>query len=219
MKIFISYSMADKIIAGQIKEIIENYEIECFIAHDYDDIVPGSEFEKEIQENIKAAEYFMPLHTNNFVLSYWCQQECGIAIAHGKTIIPLIPDVGGVDPVGFYKKYQGVRIKTHNISSSVKYLLITKGLIPDDNSDEIEKRMMLFETSGSWSEAAKSTRSLLELEDAFGKADILRIVDTVLRNDQILSSFAAQPHLKSFIKRHADIISKDQLLKFLEATK
>jgi hypothetical protein len=217
VKVFISYSTADKIIAGQIKESIENHGIECFIAHD--DIVPGSEWEKEIQANLEATEYFMPLHTSNLVSSFWCQQECGIAVAHNKTIIPLIPDVDGVDPVGFCKRYQGIKIKTHNIPNSVKYLLITKGLILDDNSEEIEKRMMLFEASSSWADAARSTRSLFELENSFGKADILRIVHTVLSNGEILYSFDAQPHLKRFFMKHAGIISKDHLQKFLEATK
>lgn len=217
MKIFISYSQNDKVLAGELKRQFEAFGIDCFVAHD--DITPGSEWEREIRANLESADYFMPIYTVDLMQSYWCQQECGFAVARDKKIICLIPDTNGIDPVGFCSRYQGVKIKVSNIAKTIKRLLIEQGLIEDNNTDEIEKRIMLLEHSSSWADGGRNIRSLLELEPSLARADILRIIDIVLNNDEILSSFDAQPSLKSFFKRHAAIIEREKLERFLDATK
>jgi len=135
MKIFISYSKDDKRIAGELKKYFEHYEnIECFIAHD--DIKPGTKWEEDILSNLSDADYFLPLQTVNLIKSYWCQQEAGIAFNREIKIIPLIPDVDGIDPVGFYAKYQGFKIKVSDLSSSVKKFLIKENVIVDEDFEE-----------------------------------------------------------------------------------
>ncbi|MBF0217743.1 MAG: toll/interleukin-1 receptor domain-containing protein [Candidatus Omnitrophica bacterium] len=213
-KIFISYSTKDKDIAGELKRSFEDYDvIECFIAHD--DIVHGSEWEKEILDKLQVARYFMPLQTDNLTQSYWCQQESGIAYAKGIKIIPLIPDDGGTEPVGFYAKYQGFKIKVNDLRMSVKLWLIKEGIIQQDNSEELEKRMIIFSSSDSWSEAAENTRSLLELEECFVLGDVLRILDIAISNDQIWCSYAAKPILKKLFVKYATHIPREKIEKFL----
>jgi hypothetical protein len=213
-KIFISYSMQNKEIAGDLKRYFEEHsDIECFIAHD--DIVSGSEWEKEIIRNLESADFFMPLQTEQLTKSYWCQQEAGFAFAKGTKIIPLIPDQDGVEPMGFYKRFQGLNIKTKDLRSSLKIWLIKEGIIADDKSEEVEKRMLVFDKSGSWTEAADNAQSLLELEEHFTNGDILRIVEITLKNDQIRSSFDAQKLLKKFFMKYTSIISKTQIEELL----
>ncbi|RJQ50599.1 MAG: toll/interleukin-1 receptor domain-containing protein [Nitrospiraceae bacterium] len=213
MKIFISYSIHDKEIAGALKKYLEEHDdIECFIAHD--DIPYGSEWEEDIISNLKSANYFMPLQTEQLTKSYWCQQEAGFAVAKGIKIIPLIPDEGGVDPVGFYKRFQGFRVRNDDLRSSVKKWLIKEGIITD-NSEEIEKRIMVFDKSNSFLEAEDNARSLLDLSEHFTEGDILRIVEITLKNDQIKNSFNARKHLKKFFMRHSTIIPKKQLEELL----
>lgn len=211
MKIFISYSQEDKELAGNLKRSFEEYDnIVCFIAHD--DIEPGSEWEKEILSNLASSNVFMPLQTENLKQSFWCQQEAGMAIAKKIKVVPLIPNHGGIDPIGFYARFQGFKIKTHDLRGSVKLWLINEGIIVrDDNHDEIEKRIIIFEASNSWAEAYTNIRSLMELEAKFSKADILRIAKIATENDQILSSFKAQPYIRKFFMNHASIIPKDQI--------
>ena len=210
MKIFISYSQEDKELAGDLKRSFEEYDsVKCFIAHD--DITPGSEWEKKILSNLESSDVFMPLQTENLKQSFWCQQEAGMVIEKKMKIVPLIPDQGGIDPVGFYARFQGFKIKTHDLHGSVKLWLINEGIIDSDNYDEIEKRILLFEASNSWAEAHRNIIALLELEAKFSKADILRIAKIATENNQILSSFAAQPYLRRFFTNHASIIPKDQI--------
>ena len=123
MKIFISYSKHDAELAGELKRTFEFLDdnLECFIAHD--DIDPGSDWEKEIIRNLEAADIFMPLQTNNLVGSFWCQQEAGFAIKRGINIIPLKPTDAGVDPIGFYKKYQAAKVDISDIVKSVGQII------------------------------------------------------------------------------------------------
>ena len=216
LKIFISYSSKyNKQIAGDLKRFLEEYnDIECFVAHD--DIIHGSQWEETIIENLNSADFFMPIQTEHLKTSYWCQQEAGYALAKQIKIIPLIPDIDGSDPVGFYAKYQGFKIKTHDLRSSVKWWLIKERIIQEGNTTEIEKRLMLFAASHSFAEAGENARLLCEFEGEFTNADILKIVDITLSNDQIINSFAARPLLRSLFTRHANIIPKEKLGEFLK---
>lgn len=214
-KIFISYSSKyNKEVAGDIKRFFEEYEgMECFVAHD--DIKHGSEWVKEILKNLDSADFFMPIQTKHLETSYWCQQEAGYAFARGIKIVPLIPDVDGTDPVGFYAKFQGFKIKIDDLRNSVKLWLIKENLIQQDNSAEIDNRIYLFSKSNSWDEAGELTKSILEFEDELKKADILKIVDISLNNHEIQNSFAARKTLEGFFKRHSNIIPIESIKQFL----
>ena len=214
MKIFISYSKEDKKVAGELKICFEHYkDIECFIAHD--DIKQGTDWEEEILNNLSVANYFLPLQTENLVKSYWCQQEAGIAFNRKIKITPLISDVDGIDPVGFYAKYQGFKIKTGDLNSSVKRFLIKEGVVAEENFEEIEKRMLILAASNTRAEADANSQLLLELEDNFSEADVIKVVEIVLSNEQIFGSYAARFRLKKFFTKHANIISGEQLKEFL----
>lgn len=216
LKIFLSYSTKDKVLAGELKRYFEEYDvIECFIAHD--DITPGSPWEQEILANLESSDFFMPLQTESLENSFWCQQEAGFAVAQKIRIIPLMPDVDGIDPIGFYAKYQGLKIKLSDLRGSVKRWLVKEGIIAREDIDEFEKRILLFEKSDSFVEAGENTRSLFKLEEQFTKADIIRITEVTLKNNQILSSWDARRYLKPFFIKHAKIISKEQLEEFLKA--
>jgi hypothetical protein len=215
LKIFLSYSKHDKEIAGQLKKYFEEHDIiQCFVAHD--DIPPGSHWEQEILKELESSDFFMPLQTINLEKSYWCQQEAGFALARKIQIVPLIPNVDGSDPVGFYAKIQGTKIKLGDLRGSIKSWLISEGIITGA-SEELEKRMFIFEKSATFFEAGINTRSLFELESKFTKVDIRRIVESTLNNGQILESWDARDYLRPFFIKHNKFISKEELERFLGA--
>jgi len=84
-------------------------------------------------------------------------------------------------------------------------------------NEEIEKRILLLQSSDTWDEASRNVRYLLEFEEQFTQADILRIVDIVLGNNQMLSSYAARPFLKNFFAKNSLIIPKDKFEEFFKA--
>jgi len=114
----------------------------------------------------------------------------------------------------FKKEEKGVKIQEVNIPKEIIDVEI-KG----SEDDEIEKRILLLEASDSWDEAARNVRYLFEVQDKFSDSDVLRIVDIVLKNDQILSSFAARPLLKTFFSKNIKVIPKEKFEAFFNAIK
>ena len=101
LKAFVSYSTEDKRLAGKIKEVLVYYGIDVFLAHE--DLTPSSEWQTEIIKKVAACDVFMPLHTDNFRLSEWTDQESGMAMMSEKIIMPIHVTR---NPHGFLRRYQ-----------------------------------------------------------------------------------------------------------------
>lgn len=103
-RIFISYSIKDKILAEEIKKNLEENKFKVFLAHE---TVNLSEiWMNRILQEIKSCDFFLPIRTENYTQQVFPEQECGIALGHEKCIIPLILDT---DPrhYGFLHFRQG----------------------------------------------------------------------------------------------------------------
>lgn len=105
LKVFISHLSKHKIIAKQLKEALQPYHIDCFVAHE--DIYPSLEWQDEILKALQAMDAFISIHCEDFQNSIWCQQEVGAAMARNMKIIPIKFD-GKEDPAGFISKIQGL---------------------------------------------------------------------------------------------------------------
>ena len=91
LRIFISYSHKDKIIAGAIKEAFNHYGMEAFLAHE--DIQVGQEWRDVILGNLKQFDVFIAILSKDFMDSEWTNQEVGFAISKETTIIHISIDV------------------------------------------------------------------------------------------------------------------------------
>ena len=115
IRIFLSYSSDDGILAGKIKRYLEDYfGFEVFLAHE--DIGAAEEWPKVIIENLKSTDIFMPLLSPNFTKSSFTDQETGMAFILGKGIIPISVETG-VTPYGFINKIQALKLKIEDSSS------------------------------------------------------------------------------------------------------
>ena len=112
IKVFISYSTEDKIIAAKIKEILVSFGIKCFMAHD--DIEISEEWKLRIINELNEADIFIPLLSNNFKSSDWCSQESGIACYRNILFIPLTLNKN-IQPYGFMNFRQGGFISLNSI--------------------------------------------------------------------------------------------------------
>ena len=83
VRAFISYATADKGLARQIKDGLEKYGLETFLAHE--DIQPAEEWQQVILDNLESTDVFIPIITGNFPESKWTDQESGIALTHGNS--------------------------------------------------------------------------------------------------------------------------------------
>ena len=101
--IFLSHKAEVKAQVQKLKEGLEEYGVEAFVAHS--DIYPGTEWEDEILEALEDMDAFVPILTKDFRDSEWTDQEVGFAIARGVPIISLMIDM---NPYGFMGRFQGI---------------------------------------------------------------------------------------------------------------
>lgn len=86
-QIFLSYSTANRHLAGQFKDSLETMGFDVFLAHST--LVASTEWRSKIKEELEDREVFIVLLTPEAKESDWVDQEIGIAIALKKTIIPI----------------------------------------------------------------------------------------------------------------------------------
>lgn len=194
IKIFLSYSKEDKVLAGKIKEGLENIGFECFLAHD--DITPSKNWPKKIENELDNTDVFIPILTENFQQSQWANQEVGIAYKLEKIIIPLKKNV---DPEGFISDIQALKLSfTIDQNKHPDFLIkldettynIAKIILEDNKDLQVKFKPILidlFAKSKNSSEGERYAR-LVVLIDKFYQHEINSIVGTLIENKDIYQS-------------------------------
>jgi len=121
LRLFISYSSEDKHLTGEIKEELESYGLDVFVAHD--DIEGGDNWEEETKNNLNMCDILLLILSKNFKQSDYTDQETGMALAWGKKIISLKVEI---PPYGFANKWQAVSLRARK-----KYETDNEGAIND----------------------------------------------------------------------------------------
>lgn len=121
-RLFISHISKDKNKATRLKECLELYAIDGFVAHE--DIHPTLEWQNEIERALYTMDAFLSVHTEGFSQSIWTQQEVGFAFGRGVKIISLRM---GEDPKGFISKTQALSRrdrKAEEIAKEINSILL-----------------------------------------------------------------------------------------------
>ena len=104
---FISYSTADRVQAGAVRDYLSTIGVDCFLAHD--DLGVSEEWKQRILEELQRMDVFIALLSTSFKGSDWAPQELGFAVARPE--VPVIPlSLDGTMPFGFISHLQGKRI-------------------------------------------------------------------------------------------------------------
>lgn len=106
VRLFISHLSSNKMRMSSLKKELAHWGICAFIAHE--DIEPTREWMQEIEAALETMDALAAVVEPGFKESDWCAQEVGYALGRGVDVIPLR---AGLDPFGFFGKYQGVQIK------------------------------------------------------------------------------------------------------------
>jgi hypothetical protein len=210
---FISYSTEDKHVGAKIKQILSNFGIESFMAHD--DINISEEWKVRILEELKRDDIFIPVLSDNFKNSNWCSQEAGIACFRDILIIPLSLD--RVKPYGFMSHRQGKQINESNIP--LNYLLepIVNNF-PELNI--ISKLIDKLELSNSYRNAEFNMANLIPYLDKLSQEEANRIVDISIANNQIWPADLCRneylPKIIDVVRNMIDANKLKELLKLIE---
>jgi hypothetical protein len=200
MKAFISYSTKDKKYGGVVCSVLQELNIESFLAHD--NLIVSEEWQKRILAELKSCDIFVPLLSKSFRESKWCDQETGIAIIkRGVLIVPISLDQ--TLPYGFLSK-----IQAHMMSDKEavkKELLQAVGKKwPEGLIDLLMPKM---KNAHSYRNAEAIVSLFVPYLRYFTKDQALRFAEMSLGNNQIWDAVLCKTdYLPKFLK-----INKDKL--------
>lgn len=106
-RLFISHLSTFKESASNLKQYLQNYGIDCFVAHE--DITPSKEWEVEIEKALFTMDALCAIVVPDFIKSQWCDQEVGIALGQRKQVFSINK---GAVPYGFFGRYQALKSKS-----------------------------------------------------------------------------------------------------------
>lgn len=109
LKVFISHLSSNRLRMSALKSNLANWGVSAFVAHE--DIEASREWREEVEAGLETMEILIAVVEPGFKESDWCAQEVGYALGRRVDIIPLR---AGLDPFGFFGKYQGIQIKGKN---------------------------------------------------------------------------------------------------------
>lgn len=193
---FLGYSTADKEMAGRIKDNLEFYGIEIFLAHETLEI--SDEWRETILGELKECDFYIALVSQNFKESEWTDQEFGSALARN---VPIYPLGFGLKPYGFFEKFQSSLISLAKLQENCEK--IAKKLAHDERVSSIFKRDLIkkFALSKSFHEAGSLARLFHEFP-THTEEDMQQILSASIKNSQIYCSFDAQAELKKLVNRY-----------------
>lgn len=123
-RLFISHISKNKARMSALKSHLAIWGISGFVAHE--DIEATREWRIEVESGLESMQLLVAVVEAGFKESDWCSQEVGWALGRQIDIIPLR---AGVDPYGFFGKYQGIQIKgktPEEVSIEIVKLLLRK---------------------------------------------------------------------------------------------
>jgi hypothetical protein len=170
LRLFVSHLSSNKERMSAMKAELSHWGISAFIAHQ--DIEPSKEWMSEIEVGLETMEALAAVVEPGFKESDWCSQEVGYALGRKVDIIPLR---AGLDPFGFFGKFQGIQIKGRypkEVAEEIVKLLLRKPKHRDKLFQSMAKafanlqsvqKIAFFETLDSWSVGTDpQLKSLLE---------------------------------------------------------
>lgn len=198
IRIFVSYSSNDKVLASEIKEYLERYSLSVFLAHE--DIKPTVDWQDEVF-NLKGCDIFMPILTSNFFSSEWTSQETGFAYALGKTILPLKIDE---NPSGFITRVQALTFDCNYVKLSclkVIDFIQTNPLFQDSLKDCLVRAL---EQSYSFDSANNIIHYLKEYTN-FSSQQADNILRIFIKNNQVRMGAAGKEFGSIMVSKFSSI--------------
>jgi hypothetical protein len=210
LEIFLSYSVIDRKLAGQMKRIFNRNGLKVFLAHDT--IKPSADWQDEILQHLQTMDVFIPLLTNNFKNSNWTGQETGIAIQREVLIIPLNIEI---NPYGFIQKYQAINISKISIEYTCEKLI---KIIYEKMKNKFLDSIILYFSKSDCFDDANERAKLIRKYDGYTVRQLNKILKISYDNSQIHGAYTAQNILRNIISVHKSKLNKKlvtQLLKKL----
>lgn len=210
MYTFFSFHHQDRHVAGRIRELVAEFGITSFLAHE--DIGVSHEWQVRILEELGRAEAFIAILSERYLQSYYCLQESGIAIFRGLPIIPLAID--NTIPPGFVHHIQGRRIDPENVSEEIVLTGIARWR-PEIVIGSLTDRLA---ESGSYRQAEANFRSLLPFLEIAKQEQIVRVLQVSSDNGQVCyANLCMNEYLPPLVAKYGHLLDENRREKLEKA--
>jgi hypothetical protein len=206
MYAFISYQIADKLVAGKIKILLQEAGINSFMAHE--DVNVSEEWRLKILEEIGIADLFVSLWSKNYYSSWWCIQESGIAsFRKDLTVVPL--SIDGSAPQGFASNIQSTNIDPGNVRLDD----LMPGLLKAEPDFGIKILLKNIENSGSFRGAETNLGKIIPYLDSLTPEQGKQLLEISIGNNQVHNaSLCIKKYLPPIFATHGSLLEpKDHL--------
>lgn len=184
-RLFISHLSINKESASYLKQCIQDYGIDCFVAHE--DITPSKEWEMEIEKALFTMDALCAIVVPDFIKSQWCDQEVGIALGQRKQVFAINK---GAVPYGFFGRYQALKSKDKNAIQMAHD--VWKAISTNNNTKQtyLNKLIALILTATTSSDAIRligvlkqcenvDKRFIENIHDNYSSNNILNVPDVI----------------------------------------
>lgn len=120
LRMFVSHLSSNKGKMSTMKIHLAHWGISAFVAHE--DIQATRQWRDEVEAGLDTMDVLAAVVEPGFKESDWCVQEVGFALGKKVEVIPLR---AGLDPFGFFGKFQGIQIKGKNPQQVADELALT----------------------------------------------------------------------------------------------
>jgi hypothetical protein len=203
--VFISYSSADKSIAGCLKDLMEKFEMSAFLAHE--DITPSRNWEKEIIKNLKKCQVFLPILSSSYIRSDWTAQETGFALALNKLVVPLKID-SDTNPYELIRHLQVLNLDSEDMKSSCAKIMIAINDNPSLKKSLINCLLSALEKANSFDSAEPVIEALNRLEP-FNDKQMNQIIRVCIKNHQARNCSQGEKLAGLILEKHNSKIDPD----------
>ena len=205
IRAFISYSTKEKEYGAQVKRVLENFGIECFLAHE--DLEVSEEWKERIFEELLRCDLFITLLSKAFKDSDWAPQEGGVIV--GRKDVAIIPlSIDGTMPFGFISHLQGKRIPIEGVTEPLIIPTLTKKIPRKIIPIMISK----VAAASSFRSAEAAMKPLVPLFNVLDDQELDVLVGACIHNYEVWDASLCQgEYIPELIRINKSRIDQDKL--------
>ncbi|HTU27695.1 MAG TPA: toll/interleukin-1 receptor domain-containing protein [Pirellulales bacterium] len=195
-KLFISHLSVDKRRATNLRGALKSFAISSFVAHE--DIEPTKEWQVEIEKALFSMDALAAVLTEEFHQSKWTDQEVGVALGRGVTVLPIR---AGVDPYGLMGKFQGIA-STGRSLGEVASLVVSTLLRNAKTRNRLVSCLVEQLLASADAAQAASKLEVLEQAEEVASDQLIRIRDNAATNPNLFADVSSRRRIDALLAKY-----------------
>lgn len=204
IRVFLTHTHPNKVLANDVRERLQLYGIDVFVAHETIEV--SKAWQEEIELALATCDALAALVTKDLINSPYCDQEIGFAMGRGVVVIPIRQEA---DPHGFIAKYQGApggqgHYAHWTVANGIFNALVKNPKTKNMMGPSVARR---YCTSRSFDNARENTQYLIEMPRAMWTDQMVEDVERAgAENSQLEQGvwIPTQQPIPEFVSGHLD---------------